>query len=69
MQQWEATRRAIYMDPDLIKIRVIPPLLIVDGSNLIGTKRSHDVMSIRTVFNLIVSGTAGVVRQMRYRRN
>lgn len=69
MQQWEATRRAIYMDPDLIKIRVIPSLLIVDGSNLIGTKCLHDVMSIRTVFNLIVSGTAGVVRPVRYRRN
>lgn len=57
------------MDPDLIKIRVMPPLLIVDGSNLIGTKRLHDVMSVRMVFNLIVSGTAGVVRQVRHRRN
>lgn len=57
------------MDPKLIKLRVLPLSLIVDGFNLIGTKRLHDVMSIRTAFNPIVSGTAGVVRQVRYRRN
>lgn len=50
-QQWEATQRAIDRIGVLIRVR----------STLIGT---HDVISIRMVFHLVVSSTAGVVTQV-----